>query len=177
MPALTRTLPVRTWAVLVCQRMPQIHRLLLPVLAVLCPLALAQVAARPEAPVDIRIGESSVSLAGPWKFAPGDSPRAGGGLLWASPEFDDRAWYSMDLRSERAQIDPGYGNPEFVTGWTDRGFPKLAGFAWYRLRVHIADPAQKLAIKMPDHVDDAYQVFANGKFLGEFGHFKESGVE
>ena len=34
-----------------------------------------------------------------------------------------------------------------------------------------------LAIKMPDHVDDAYQVFANGVMVGSFGEFTASGVK
>jgi serine phosphatase RsbU (regulator of sigma subunit) len=83
----------------------------------------------------------------------------------------------MDLRADSRQIDPGYGNPEYLKGWTRRGFPGLVGFAWYRLRLHVVDPYQPLSIKMPDHVDDAYQVFANGQYLGEFGHFTPARVE
>jgi hypothetical protein len=30
---------------------------------------------------------------------------------------------------------------------------------------------------MPDHVDDSYQVFANGQYIGEFGHFTSNHVE
>ncbi len=64
----------------------------------------------------------------------------------------------------------------YVTGWTARGFPKLTGFAWYRLRIHVADSPGPLWLKMPDHTDDSYQIFANGQYIGEFGRFTPSGV-
>jgi hypothetical protein len=152
--------------------------LLLPVIVLVCAGASAQVAsaARQDTPTQIRIGESVLPLAGPWRFAPGDSPVANGLLKWADPAFDDSAWAAMDLHPKAGEIDPGYGSPGYVTGWTARGFPKLAGFAWYRLRIHVANPGQPLAIKTPDHVDDAFQVFANGKLLGSFGEFNAKGV-
>ena len=41
-----------------------------------------------------------------------------------------------------------------------------SGYAWYRLKVNVQyDPGLSeggLEIKMPDDVDDAYQVYANG---------------
>jgi hypothetical protein len=103
-------------------------------------------------------------LPGPWRFSPGDNP------AWSQPGFDDTAWTLMDLRSGEAS-NPAYGGSGYIKGWTARGFPRLAGFAWYRLRIHIADPGAPLAIKMPNAVDDAYQVFANGQLLGSFGVF------
>src|SRR5262249_1754660 len=33
-----------------------------------------------------------------------------------------------------------------------------------------------LELKMPDDVDDAYQVYVNGQLIGEFGHFTAKGV-
>lgn len=136
----------------------------------------ASYAAAPAPAVEVRVANSTVRLGGPWRFSPGDSPMANGSPVWASPQFDDSAWYEMDLRSEHSQIDSAYGTPEYVKGWTALGFPRLAGFAWYRMRIHVADPSQPLSIKMPDHVDDAYQVFANGRYVGEFGHFTADGV-
>jgi hypothetical protein len=124
----------------------------------------------------VSLGTSSLVLAGPWKFAPGDSPRDAGNLLWASPAYDDSHWSDMDLHSQSSQIDPGYGDPEYLKGWSAHGFPKLAGYAWYRLRVHVAGRPQPLWIKMPDHTDDSYQVFANGHYVGEFGEFTRKGV-
>lgn len=128
------------------------------------------------AATEVRLDRSSVSLQGPWKFAPGDSPAVDGSLVWASPQFDDSQWTGMDMHSTAGQIDPGYGNSEYLKGWSARGFPKLVGYAWYRLRIHVAGGGQPLGIKMPDHTDDSYQVFANGQYIGEFGHFTVDGV-
>jgi hypothetical protein len=158
--------------------------LLLPILGLACLVAFAPLAhaADPSFPdkasasSEIRLGDSSVALSGPWKFAPGDSPGAKGDLLWASPTFDDAGWSSMDLHAKPGETDAAYGSGGYVMGWSARGFPSLVGFAWYRLRVHVAGTTGPLALKMPDHVDDAYQVFANGRFLGQFGEFKSSGV-
>jgi len=151
---------------------------LLPVIVLVCAGAFAQAvsANKPQPPTEIRIGESVVPLAGPWKFAPGDSPVANGSLKWADPAFDDSAWATMDLHPNAGAIDPGYGSPGYLTGWAARGYPKLAGFAWYRLRIHLADANKPLAIKTPDHVDDAFQVFANGRLIGSFGEFNAKGV-
>ena len=154
-------------------------RLLLPaVLGLTCLLAAAQPApvANP-APTEVRLGDSSISLTGPWKFAPGDSPEKDGTLLWASPSFDDSAWTNMDLHARPGEIDIAYGNSGYVTGWSAHGFPHLAGFAWYRLRVHLDNSPAPLWLKMPNHTDDSYQVFANGRYLGELGRFTSSGVE
>jgi hypothetical protein len=58
-----------------------------------------------------------------------------------------------------------------VPGWTARGYPNLSGYAWYRLRLLVTDPAQPLMLKMPLDVDDAYQVYANGRYIGQLGRF------
>jgi hypothetical protein len=158
--------------------------LLLPILGLACFVALAppahalgpSVPGNPSASDEIRVGDSSIALPGPWKFAPGDSPGPEGDLLWASPSFDDAGWSSLDLHAKPGETDAAYGSGGYVMGWSARGFPSLIGFAWYRLRVHVASATGPLALKMPDHVDDAYQVFANGRFLGQFGDFKSTGV-
>jgi len=134
-------------------------------------------AATPPATTEIRVADSFVSLGGPWKFAPGDSPRLADTFLWASPSFDDEAWADMDLHPKSAVIDTGYGGEySYLTGWTAHGFPHLYGYAWYRLRLHVGNTPQALWLKMPPHEDDAYQVFANGAYLGEFGHFTQTRV-
>jgi hypothetical protein len=74
--------------------MRRAHLLLLPLLGLACLVARAQpVAGHVPAPIaastDIRLGDSIVPLGGPWKFAPGDSPRVNGNLLWTSTAFDD----------------------------------------------------------------------------------------
>src|ERR1022692_1475199 len=39
-------------------------------------------------------------------------------------------------------------------GWTQRGYPGYAGFAWYRLQVDVQGATHRLALKMPDQADD-----------------------
>ena len=151
----------------------------LPVIVLVCGGAFAQAVSigQHETPTEIRVGDSLVPLAGPWRFAPGDSPIANGSLNWANPAFDDSAWAAMDLHPKAGEIDLGrHGSTGYLMGWSARGYPKLTGFAWYRLRIHVADASQPLAIKTPNNVDDAYQVFANGRLLGSFGEFTAKGV-
>jgi hypothetical protein len=110
----------------------------------------------------VKLGESAVELAGPWKFHVGDDP------TWARPDFDDSSWEDVDL------------TPDGVTGvspgWTARGHAGHSGYSWYRLRVHVQEAKRSLALKMPDSFDDAYQVFVNGERIGEFGKFSEHRV-
>jgi hypothetical protein len=152
---------------------------LLPLLGLACFFAAAQhiPADNPPAPIQVRLGNSFVTLAGPWKFAPDDSPQVNGGFVWASPAFDDAAWSNMDLHAKAGETDAAYGNAGYLKGWSARGFPKLSGFAWYRLRIHISDSREPVWLKMPDHVDDSYQIFANGRYVGEFGKFTPGGVD
>jgi hypothetical protein len=109
----------------------------------------------------VKLGTSTVDLTGPWKFQPGDN------LGWAEPGLDDSSWVKMDLIPNRR----GY-----VPGWTARGFAKLSGYAWYRLTVDADGANRRLALEMPQSADDAYQVFVNGKMVGEFGKFTPNGV-
>jgi len=119
----------------------------------------------------IVIGNATAELTGPWKFHPGDNP------AFAEPDFDDSAWSTMDLTPPQGSYDPYFGSSGFVPGWTARGYPGYSGFAWYRLRVNLQESVGGgLAIKMPNDVDDAYQVYVNGKFIGEFGRFSTNGV-
>ena len=119
----------------------------------------------------IVLGSATAQLTGPWRFHTGDDP------AWAHPGFDDSTWSTMDLTPPRGSYDPYIGSSGFVAGWTGRGYPRYSGFAWYRLRVNLQDQVEGgLAIKMPDNVDDAYQVFVNGRFIGEFGRFNGNAV-
>lgn len=114
----------------------------------------------------IVLGTASAQLTGPWKFHAGDNP------AWAQPGIDDSHWSTMDLTPPQGSRDPYMGSSGFVPGWTARGYPGYAGFAWYRLRVKVRNSGgERLALKMPHNVDDAYQVYANGQFIGEFGSF------
>lgn len=125
----------------------------------------------------ITLDNSAVNLPGPWKFAPGDSPMVNGSPLWAQPDFDDASWTSMDVAPKNGSTDPAYGTPGFVQGWTSQGFPELYGYAWYRLRIHVDDSGKPLWLKMPNDFDDAYQIFANGHYVGKFGEFGPKEVE
>jgi serine phosphatase RsbU (regulator of sigma subunit) len=111
--------------------------------------------------VQIKLGESSVQLAGPWRFRTGDD------LAWAQTDFDDSNWDSMDLTPRRGSAS---------AGWTKRGYAGYSGYAWYRLRVDVQGAHRGLALKMPDQADDAYQVYVNGQLIGEFGKFGEHRV-
>jgi len=123
----------------------------------------------------VELGNSTVDLTGPWKFHTGDD------MAWAQPGFDDRSWGKMDLTPPPGSIDPMIGSSGYVPGWTTRGYAGYAGYAWYRLTVNVQANTgdsghEPLAIKMPDNFDDAYQVYANGRLVGEFGRFTAKGV-
>ncbi|MFN2974152.1 PP2C family protein-serine/threonine phosphatase [Terriglobus aquaticus] len=118
----------------------------------------------------MKLGHSAADLFGPWRFHVGDEP------AWAQPGFDDSHWETVDLHSPDDPPDPELGSSGFVAGWTSHGHPNYSGYAWYRLRVHVEGTDGKLAIKMPDQFDDAYQVFVDGQQIGEFGHFGQRRV-
>ncbi len=124
----------------------------------------------------ITLGNSAATLPGPWKFSPGDSPWGNGAPLWAQPGFDDANWVNVDLAPKAGSVDPAYGTPGFVPGWTARGYPNLYGYAWYRLRVHVTDLGQPLQLKMPNDYDDVYQVYAGGRYVGQAGRFSPGHV-
>jgi len=138
----------------------------------------------PSAPL-VTFGNSAIPLSGPWKFSPGDSPWSmnpsvdSSELLikspdWAQPAFDDSRWTALDLATQGDPFNLAIDENNTVPGWTANGFPTLAGFAWYRLRLRVADPAQTLWLKMPADFDDAYQIYVNGRFAGQFGQFDSS---
>lgn len=82
----------------------------------------------------------------------------------------------MDLTPKGGSIDPNSGFSSYVPGWTAKGHPGYWGYAWYRIRVQVtAQPGEKLALAGSADVDDAYQVFANGRLLGSFGKFPPQG--
>ncbi|HET9100114.1 MAG TPA: hypothetical protein VFN62_06965, partial [Acidobacteriaceae bacterium] len=130
------------------------------------------------AQTQITLGNATTPLNGPWKFRTGDN------MKWAQPDFDDSSWATMDMTPTAGLYDPILGSSGYLPGWTARGYPGYSGYAWYRLRVHIQNMIQdgsrgstaRLAIKMPDNYDDAYQVFVNGNMIGEFGRFTAHGV-
>ena len=122
------------------------------------------------------IGDAVLVLTGPWKFHPGDD------MAWANPSFDDSSWDTQDLTPPTGSYDPVTGSSGFVPGWTAQRYPKLAGFAWYRLRVQLQTAGagagdSSLVLTMPLNFDDAYQVFVNGRQIGQFGRFNPKSVD
>ncbi|MGN6517363.1 MAG: glycoside hydrolase [Rhizomicrobium sp.] len=136
--------------------------------AVLLILAMtsAQVVAAQTGGAPVRLGQSIVTLNGPWAFQVGDNAR------WAQPGFDDSGWSHVDLTPEPGATDGDVGLPNYVQGWTAKGHPGYHGYAWYRIRLNVAAPAgEKLALLGPWAVDSAYQVYANGALAGGIGDF------
>ncbi len=122
----------------------------------------------------VTLGQSAVPLYGPWKFTVGDSPidTKTGKPLWAEPDFDDSQWEMVDLTPKDGAFDPSYGLSGYVPGWTAKGHPGYAGYAWYRIRVRCqGEGSSPMALAGPADADDVYQVFADGKLLGAFGDF------
>lgn len=118
------------------------------------------------ASVDITPSRASVPLNGPWAFRLGDDPR------WASATFDDGDWERVDLTPKPGAHDGDVGLPDYVPGWTARGHGGRWGHAWYRLRVRWSGNAgPPLVLLGPTLVDDAYEIYWNGKRLGGIGDF------
>ena len=114
----------------------------------------------------IVLGKAVVALDHPWKFHTGDDVR------WAEPEFDDSHWESVDLTPPAGAHDSDVGLTGYVPGWQARGHRGYIGYAWYRIRISIeSPPGEGLALSGPPYVDSAYQVFLNGRLIGEFGDF------
>ena len=113
----------------------------------------------------IVLGQSVIPLNGPWKFHIGDNPR------WADPDFDDSQWETVDFAAGPGSVDPAIGGAGYSPGWTAKGHPGYSGYAWYRIRLQVADPGQALAMLMPSNIQDAYQVFSNGRVAGSMGKF------
>lgn len=97
-------------------------------------------------------------------------------MAWAQPEFNDSGWAKMDMTPPPGTADVSVGSSGYIPGWTARGYPDHFGYAWYRLKIDIQGTHDPLALKMPDNADDAYQVYVNGRRIGEFGRFTTHGV-
>jgi hypothetical protein len=143
--------------------------LCLLLLQIAAPRSAAPQTSQQTAQQTIILGQSAVSLTGPWKFAPGDSPWVNGAFLWAQPTFDDSHWNSLDLTQSANSTDLEFAGLAYTPGWTSRGYPNLRRYAWYRIRIHPESNGQPLWIELPVDVDDGYEVYANGQFLGQFG--------
>ena len=92
----------------------------------------------------------SVSLEGPLRFHLGDD--SDGKLGWADPAFDDSQW-TLLISSQT---------------WSEQGYKDYSGFAWYRLKVIVPAYSDHLGILIPQ-LRTSYEIFADGKFIGQFG--------
>jgi len=120
--------------------------------------------------LEATLGDGTVELSGPWKFHTGDD------LAWAEQDYDDSSWGTIDVTPPAGSENVELGTSGYIPGWTGSGYPNYAGYAWYRLRINVRSSHGRLAIKMPDSADDAYQVYVNGKLIGELGDFTAKGV-
>jgi hypothetical protein len=108
----------------------------------------------------------------PWSRSPGHgSSNIGDDPRWADPKFDDSSWETVDLGAKEESIDPIMGTGGYSPGWTAKGHPGYAGFAWYRIRIRITGADGPLAVLSPTDFDDSYQLFADGRLAGSFGKF------
>jgi hypothetical protein len=89
-------------------------------------------------------------LHGMWRFHTGDDPD--GKLGWADPGFDDSSWKL--LRSDQP--------------WSEQGYNGYRGMAWYRFQIVLPSKHSNLALYIPG-IDTSYQVFADGRPIGQFG--------
>jgi Stage II sporulation protein E (SpoIIE) len=112
---------------------------------------LAQQPSRPQPALAIQgLGHGAIPLDGLWQFHVGDNPH------WASPAFDDSSWESIDTASS----------------WGSQSHPGYTGFAWYRRHLNISPSAgakSNYALLIPP-VDDAYEIFWNGQWIGGYGN-------
>lgn len=89
-----------------------------------------------------------IDLRGAWKFHIGDNSS------WSSKDFNDASWESIEVPS----------------AWEDQGFNGYDGFAWYRIRFdgRRLNKNEFYYLNL-GFIDDADQVFLNGKFVGFSG--------
>ncbi|MDR3774535.1 MAG: SpoIIE family protein phosphatase [Terracidiphilus sp.] len=125
-------------------------------LAALAALALSCAAVLPAQTFDLEKNrEPLVSLDGPWRFHPGDSPAdpaAPSSFLWSQPAFDDSAWPL--LQSNRS--------------WSTQGYADMSGYAWYRFTVQLPPGDQPTSLLLAPIVT-SFQVFVDGRLAGSSG--------
>lgn len=103
--------------------------------------------------------QESLRLDVPWKFLPGDHPAA------LQPGFDDAGWVS--LKVDRV--------------WEEQGYPKLDGYACYRLRFVLPESLRgrdrlKAGIRFAlGKINNFDQSYLNGRLLGTNGRVAAPG--
>jgi len=104
-----------------------------------------------------RLGEGTAKLDGMWQFHLGDDPDSK--LGWKDPELDDAT---------------GHNGWEAISAdrpWGEQGHLRYGGFAWYRRHIRLTpcDGSGSGWSLLIERVDDAYEVYWNGQFLGGLG--------
>ena len=115
---------------------------------------------RPDPPL---LRAAAILLDGRWQFHTGDDPR------WINFHTDDKGWEVIDLTAKPGSHDGDVGLPDYVSGWTARGHPGYAGYAWYRRVVDVPEGRISWEILGPTLVDDGYELYWNGHLLGGSG--------
>jgi hypothetical protein len=99
------------------------------------------------------LGKGVVNIDGDWQFTLGDN------LQYSKPDYDDGSWEKIG------------GPADQWDTWGNETHPGYTGFAWYRRHVDIqpssgATGEYKILIT---RVDDAYEIYWNGKLIGSEG--------
>ncbi len=94
-----------------------------------------------------------MNIDGDWQFALGDDPQ------YAKPDYDDGWWEKIG------------GPADQWDTWGGESHPSYTGFAWYRRHIDILPtPGTTGEYKiLITRVDDAYEVYWNGKLIGSEG--------
>jgi hypothetical protein len=111
--------------------------------AILCLTAATLNAQPPNTFTASDLGQATLPIDGPWQFHTGDN------LAWASPQFDDSTWQSIEVSRP----------------WGNQGHWSYAGHAWYRRHLSLTSPITNLALYVPD-TSCAYEVYWNGRLIG-----------
>ncbi len=102
--------------------------------------------------------QETIELTTNWKFSP-DEKNVGDSKKWYSVNFDDSKWDSIDAGKR----------------WEDQGYRDMDGYAWYRKTVDIpADWKEKEVWIKFGAVNDAYDLYVNGKLVSSYGASKYS---
>ena len=101
----------------------------------------------------VGLGKGTAPLEGPWQFHVGDNP------AFAEPETADATGVAG-----WEQLSPD-------KTWGAQGHPAYTGYAWYRKHLHFspAPGAPGDVYLLVPHIDNAYQVYWNGRLMGQNG--------
>ena len=100
--------------------------------------------------IDLAANREPITLLqGNWRFHPGDDPR------WSDPHFDDSAW---------ATLQP-------TTEWSSQGYTEKNSLAWLRFQLRILPHTSSFVLWLPSFPKN-YQLFADGRLIGQVGDFR-----